>query len=182
MSECPDSTEIEGLICGRLPPERLDFLGRHLDSCRDCRRYVEETCKVGAIVPDGPVPECRRPTPSDALRRVMEDLRTAPPSAASPVAGDVFPFLRPSDRPGFLGRLGAYEVRREIGRGGMGVVFEGFDPVLKRTVAIKVLSPLLAADAEARGRFLREAQAAAALEHEHIVAIHAVDQTHGMPF
>ena len=64
----------------------------------------------------------------------------------------------------------------------MGVVFEALDPTLKRTVAIKVLSPMAATGDDARGRFLREAQAAAALEHEHIVAIHAVDQVQGMPF
>src|SRR5262249_58385589 len=93
-----------------------------------------------------------------------------------------FPFLQATDRPGFLGRLGAYEIRCEIGRGGMGMVFEGFDPALRRTVAVKVLSPLAPVSDEARGRFLREAQSAAALEHDNIVTIHAVDQANGVPF
>jgi serine/threonine protein kinase len=187
MPECPDPAEIEGLIAGRLPPDRVDFLERHLDRCQSCRRYLEDASGIGTIRPDGPVPECR--PPSDALRRVMNELRAAPPSATPPSAAnaerlhrDAPPFLQPTDRPGFLGRLGAYDIRREIGRGGMGVVFEAFDPALKRTVAVKILSPLVATDDEARGRFLREAQAAAALEHEHIVTVHAVDQVHGMPF
>jgi serine/threonine-protein kinase len=64
----------------------------------------------------------------------------------------------------------------------MGVVFEGHDPALNRTVAIKVLAAVLAADEAARERFRREAQAAAALEHENIVAIHAIDQVYGTPF
>src|SRR5262245_66307086 len=93
-----------------------------------------------------------------------------------------YPFLQATDRPGFVGRLGAYDIRREVGRGGMGLVFEGFDPALRRTVAVKVLSPLAPVGDEARGRFLREARAAAALAHEHIVTVHAVDQVNGVPF
>jgi serine/threonine protein kinase len=90
--------------------------------------------------------------------------------------------LQATDRPGFVGRLGTYEIRREIGRGGMGLVFEGFDPALRRTVAVKVLSPLAAAGDAARGRFLREAQSAAALQHDNVVTVHAVDQVNGLPF
>src|SRR5262249_11963722 len=93
-----------------------------------------------------------------------------------------FPFLQVTDRPGFVGRLGAYEIRCEIGRGGMGLVFEAFDPALRRTVAVKVLSPLALASDEARGRFLREARSAAALQHDNIVTVHAVDQADGVPF
>jgi serine/threonine protein kinase len=92
------------------------------------------------------------------------------------------PFLQLSELPGFLGKLGHYEIRRLIGRGGMGLVYEGFDPILKRAVAIKVLAPLTALSTVDRDRFLREARAAAALDHEHIVAIHNVDQIQGMPF
>jgi hypothetical protein len=93
-----------------------------------------------------------------------------------------YPFLQATDRPEFVGRLGAYDIRREIGRGGMGLVFEGFDPALRRTVAVKVLSPLALASDEARGRFLREARSAAALQHDNIVTVHAVDEANGVPF
>src|SRR5262249_19323182 len=93
-----------------------------------------------------------------------------------------YPFLRGADRPGILGRLGPYEIRREIGRGGMGLVFEGFDPALRRTVAVKVLSPLAPASDEARGRLLREGRSAGALLHDNIVTVHAVDQVKGVPF
>ena len=61
-----------------------------------------------------------------------------------------------------------------IGRGGMGVVLKAFDPALNRVVAIKVLAPQLAASGAARRRFAREAKAAAAVVHDHVVAIHAV--------
>jgi tetratricopeptide (TPR) repeat protein len=64
----------------------------------------------------------------------------------------------------------------------MGIVLKAFDPTLKRVVAIKVLTPALAADPLARRRFAREAQAAAAVSHDHIVNIHAVNDTGPLPF
>ena len=64
----------------------------------------------------------------------------------------------------------------------MGVVLKAFDPSLSRFVAIKVLAPQLAAVAAARKRFAREARAAAAVRHEHVVPIHAVDEFKGLPY
>src|SRR5919197_238943 len=70
----------------------------------------------------------------------------------------------------------SYTVEGEIGRGGMGVVFNARDERLKRKVAIKVLPPELAFREEIRLRFLREAETAARLSHPHIVPIHAVGE------
>ena len=69
-----------------------------------------------------------------------------------------------------------------LGRGGFGVVLKAFDPALGRAVAIKVLAPQLATSAAARSRFAREARAAAAVVHDHVVAIHAVDSWNGLPY
>jgi hypothetical protein len=91
-------------------------------------------------------------------------------------------FLAPSDKPGVMGRLGHYEIHEVIGRGGMGIVFRAFDEKLHRVVAIKVMSAHLAASAAARKRFRREAQAAAAVSHDHIVTIHAVEETERLPY
>jgi serine/threonine-protein kinase len=91
-------------------------------------------------------------------------------------------FLAPSDWPDSLGRLGPYEVKGLLGRGGMAVVLKAVDPALNRTVAIKVLAAHLASCGAARQRFLREARAAAAVVHEHVVAVHAVDETGGLPY
>ena len=70
---------------------------------------------------------------------------------------------------------GRYTVEGEIGRGGMGIVYRAHDPALERTVAIKLLPPLLAAHGDLRERFLREARTAASLAHPHIVPIHLVE-------
>jgi eukaryotic-like serine/threonine-protein kinase len=70
----------------------------------------------------------------------------------------------------------AYTLEGEIGRGGMGVVFNARDERLKRQVAVKVLPPELAFREEIRLRFLREAETAARLSHPHIVPIHSVGE------
>jgi serine/threonine protein kinase len=91
-------------------------------------------------------------------------------------------FLDRCDTPGRLGLLAHYEILDILGCGGMGIVLRGLDVKLNRVVAIKVLAPQLAANATARRRFLREAQAAAAVSHEHVVAIYAVDEFKGLPY
>jgi tetratricopeptide (TPR) repeat protein/predicted Ser/Thr protein kinase len=68
--------------------------------------------------------------------------------------------------------LGRYELVRELGRGGMGIVYEANDPELGRRVALKVLSSAAGLGTEARLRFVREAKAAAALTHPNIAAIY----------
>ena len=81
-----------------------------------------------------------------------------------------------------LGRLGEFEILELIGCGGMGIVLKGYDHELNRYVAVKVLHPHCATSAAARRRFAREAQAAAAVVHQHVVAIHAVDPNYHPPY
>ena len=77
---------------------------------------------------------------------------------------------------GFLGR---YRVEKRLGEGGMGVVWHAHDPRLRRDVALKVLPDALVADAGARDRLLREARAAAALNHPNILTIYDVGEADG---
>ena len=74
-----------------------------------------------------------------------------------------------------------YRLDEEIGRGGMGIVFRGWDVELERPVAVKVVAATLEA-AEARERLVREARAAAALSHPHVVAVHDVGEHGDMPY
>ncbi len=76
-------------------------------------------------------------------------------------------------------RLGDFELLREIGRGGMGVVYEARQVSLNRPVALKLLPPGLGLTPQAVQRFQREAQAAAKLHHTHIVPVYAVGETDG---
>ncbi|HJU41430.1 MAG TPA: protein kinase [Vicinamibacterales bacterium] len=78
-------------------------------------------------------------------------------------------------------KIGGYEVLAPIGAGGMGEVYRARDHRLGRDVAIKILSPAIAADAEGLARFEREARALASLNHPNIAAIYGVDDSAGFP-
>jgi serine/threonine-protein kinase len=101
-----------------------------------------------------------------------EDERTRAAATPDPAAGSPDPSAGLPDR---------YRVVREIGRGGMGVVYEARDEKLQRTVAVKVLSAR-EIDEPTRRRFLREARAAAALNHPNIVAVYDAGESNGVPY
>jgi serine/threonine protein kinase len=134
-----------------------------------------------SIVPDD------RHTPSHSLADGPTD-HVGPPLAPAPDHGGTGPaaalpsILAAPQLPGELGRLGGYRVLGVIGRGGMGIVLRAEDVALQRPVALKVMHPELALQASARQRFIREARAIAAIDHEHIVRVYAVGEQHGLPF
>ena len=76
-------------------------------------------------------------------------------------------------------RLGKYQIIRELGRGGFGIVYEARDTVLKRQVALKVLHPALTVDPQFLKRFRQEAELAAQMDHPNIVPIYDFDQRDG---
>jgi serine/threonine protein kinase len=111
---------------------------------------------------------------TDSSETIPVDLKLAPPTD--------YPFLAPPEGPEEIGRLGNYLIRKVLGTGAMGIVFEAQDLHLKRLVALKVMKPSLAAQADFHRRFLREAQLTAAIDHEHIVTIYQVGEDRGIPF
>ena len=80
-------------------------------------------------------------------------------------------------------KIGIYEIKSELGRGGMATVYRGYDPRFEREVAIKVLPPeLLHADPQFRARFEREAKIIAKLEHPSIVPVYDVGEENNQPY
>lgn len=76
-------------------------------------------------------------------------------------------------------KIGKYEIRAQLGAGGMGAVYLAFDPLIQREVALKVLSPDLQSSNNALQRFLGEARAIGRLNHSHVVSIYDIDQFEG---
>jgi eukaryotic-like serine/threonine-protein kinase len=159
-----DPNRLRLLLDDKLPENSQADLARHVQTCRRCRRRLETLAAEACWWRDA----------AELLRPSEEDGSSEP--------GPRLDFLTPSDDPHKLGRLGPYQIEEVIGHGGMGIVLKGYEPLLGRHVAVKVLAPHLATSGAARQRFAREARAAAAVVHEHVVAIHAVDSADGVPY
>nr|WP_275939137.1 serine/threonine-protein kinase [Polyangium spumosum] len=135
----------------------------------DVRRDVEESDE------DTSISSSSSPSGEDGEGSITPDPFLEKIARIPPRATKCAPATLP--RPGE--RVGRFVVREEIGRGGMGVVFAATDPTLGREVALKVL---LSEDEERKRRLLREARAAAALEHAGVVAIYDVGEDQGRAF
>lgn len=184
---CPTIDRLKDFLAERLPPQKRTRLAAHLEACTVCQHRVEGFTAGQKSWPGVARKLSEYPSaPEPALRKVMDRLKENNDEATGDEAifcGDLpLAFLSPSEKPEYLGRLDRYEIVSEIGRGGMGIVLKAFDPSLHRIVAIKVLAPQLATSGVARKRFLREAKAAAAVTHDHIVTIHAVEESNGLPY
>jgi serine/threonine protein kinase len=166
-----DRQAIELLLADRLGENEQSAIESHLADCPSCRQYLEDLAADASLwhdaheyLTDGPTAEIGATADVD---HALAGLRA---------------YLTPTDDPRLLGRLGGYGVVGLIGCGGFGVVLKAFDAALNRYVAIKALSPQLAMSGAARQRFAREARAAAAVVHDHVVAIHAVAEAEGLPY
>jgi WD40 repeat protein/serine/threonine protein kinase/CubicO group peptidase (beta-lactamase class C family) len=156
--------------CGKTLSVEEKWAGQQV-RCSQCGRMV--------LVPDTPLPDPlsvgTQSEDATLLPRGRENLPDMPPR-------DLYDFLAPPEAVDELGRLGPYRVQKILGYGGMGVVFEANDPQLQRQVALKAMLPTLAVSETSRQRFLREARAAAAVTHDHIVGIYQVGEDRGVPY
>jgi serine/threonine-protein kinase len=150
-------------------------LAEHLEHCEKCRSELE--AMAGGRWWDE-VRQYVKPSSSDEPG--IQTQAAAPPDSEDADLN----FLSPSDQPGYLGSFGPYKVLGVLGKGGMGIVLKALDTALQRIVAIKVLSPMLATSGSSRQRFTREARAAAAIVHNHVVPIFHVDtdKASGLPY
>ena len=174
LTSC-NAERIERFFRHQLDDDEQQVLEEHLTECPHCQQQLELAAADG-VVWDG----VRAALSANGLftEEPSPDLSS---SIESPGRG-ALACLNPSDDERMLGRLGAYEVMGVIGSGGFGYVFKALDPALNRHVAIKVLAPHLSDSAAARRRFLREAQAAAAVVHHNVIEIYGVAETQGLPF
>jgi len=164
-----DRNRIQRLVDDRLPEEDRLSLEEHLSHCSSCRSLLDEAVAT--------------PQSWDEARTFLSEWSEPDPARVSTENVALYKgLLGPTDDPRMLGRIGIYEVVGILGAGGMGVVFKGCDPTLNRYVAIKMLLPMYCQNGVARQRFLREAQSAAAVIHDSVVAIHSIDEWQGIPY
>ncbi len=194
---CPSLSELREFILGQ-PGADAEYLERHLLECSRCSELA------GSVSDDDPLVRAVRHSPripreegvdtmaAELVTRLggeaAEDLPgsngvavQAGPSCSAAEA-PTYPFLAPPQAADEVGRLGGFRVLERLGAGGMGIVFRAEDPRLEREVALKVIKPERLADPGYHERFLREARAAAAIAHEHVVAVHQVDESGGVPY
>jgi hypothetical protein len=169
-----DRQTIERFFRDGLSPAEQSAFEEHLGDCSGCRQCLDE------LAADGSTWQKARGYLSDIDLSSSAGPTAAVANSGSNALAGLRSYLAPTDDPRFIGRLGGYGVVGLIGCGGFGIVLKAFDAALNRYVAIKVLSPHLAASGTARQRFAREAKAAAAVVHDNIVAIHAVAETDGL--
>ena len=158
--EC-DLTKIDLLLDGGITGEVATVLNKHLEACMSCRAYMERTAadtNTWSNIQSFLNPDSYDVEPFLSTSSSGSDSRDVQARIVQ-----ICSALAPSEFPNHMGRLGIYEITGVIGAGATGVVFKATDPSLDRTVAIKVLSPVLANSGAARKRFERESKAAAAV-------------------
>jgi len=153
MSPCPSAIQLDKYAAGELPPSEVEAIDRHAQECLACAERLA----------------CAPP-----FERLVEDVKEA--SQAETVVVEQVVHVQPSppEQDPLIGQvIGDFEVRRLIGSGGMGTVYEAEQISLKRRVALKVLHAPVGARTAGVLRFGREAQAAARLHHTNIVSVFA---------
>lgn len=204
ITSCLSREVLQRLLESTMTARETQPYETHLATCGDCRRalealagearwWVEASEHLSTRLPTGldrdETSDTERKEPDlDALGRAnwirQEEKQAtfgAERDAKALALQSVRQWLEPG-HPELLGKLADYDIESVIGQGGFGVVLRAFDRELNRPVAIKVLAPHLATVGAARRRFIREAQAAAAVVHPNVVPIHAVQAEADYPF
>ena len=182
LSQC-NRAKLQQLLTNQLTETVAAGVTQHVEDCEACRRDLEllaaeaswwqEARRFLADEETGQAVDAAQDGGSSSLPNAGETVEVPPELVAG--------FLDPADDPTVLGRLDDYDILEVIGCGGMGIVLKGYDRQLNRHVAIKILTPHYATSAAARQRFAREAQAAAAVVHPHVLAIHGVNGSSRLP-
>ena len=172
-NECPKTEMLHGLLAGTLSSTAADLVSQHLDTCSQC-------CEVLASLPDsqddlvGRLRHAEIPgnsfTGKQTHTRQHTDTR------------DHSTGLPPEVDQGEFEVLGDYRLIRQIGAGGMGVVYEAEQRALGRRVAVKILSRDILKQEDAIQRFQREAESAASLHHTNIIPVFEVGCADGTWF
>lgn len=189
QSEHISQSDLLELLNADGDPTKTRELGDHLHECEQCRMAFDALTADSEIW-DKAALFLKEDSMADELRDgIVEHEPTSEFAGTNDESpneaewqyplGDLLDAPR---HPEMLGRIGKYDIEREVGRGGMGIVFKAHDAELNRPLAIKILAPHLASHGTARKRFAQEAIAAAGVIHPNVIAVHGVNNEGKTPY
>jgi len=185
-SDCPTVPELNLFATGDLPSIDFDKLAMHIESCNICLSKMEsslfdneqdEFLKHIKPIDENFISELQ--TPSETLQKALALSGRGDPAHHIEKYRPLF--AKPSFE-GDLGTFGKFRIITEIGYGGMGMVFDAYDTLANRRIALKTLRPDLLGNQTLRGLFLDEARMAAKLVHPNIIILLDVDTIEGVPY
>jgi hypothetical protein len=181
-----DPERLKLLLADEIPPDIEAEVIEHIAKCSKCRAMLDSLAGDADWWLE--VKTCFTKNAEVLSRNDVSPESNFPIDSECAAAGDSFAadfavdFLEPCQQPDTLGRLDDIEIREMIDCGGMGVILKGYQRELGRYVAVKLMAPHLAASGSARKRFTREARAAAAIVHPHVMPIHSVNSSGRLPY
>ena len=195
LSPCPTPAELERFLLGCTNEDGWPGMEEHVQACLDCQQRMVSLSAEDELVQAlrAPQPASREGAIEGALGEARAELvnilvphfkrianvldetiligsgstHSSPGMAAESRSRSAA--VSAAGEPDSPCQLGRYEIRGVLGRGGMGTVLHAFDPLLNRSIAVKVLQTEWLAEPGMAERLMREAQAAAAVEHDNIV-------------
>ena len=189
MSDCPSKQELAQRLVGELVESKSALLDAHVEQCNECQAVLDELTatdelEISVEHDDSIAAALEQLKHSHSARQHAADaVMTWPPL---PKNASTHAARRRQERGGPWqagDRIGAYQLLAPIGAGSTGWLYKAKDERLSRSVAVKILRDQLAQSESGRERFLREARAAAALQHERIVRVFDVGVSDsGNPF
>jgi serine/threonine protein kinase len=185
-SDCPTVPELQLFSTGDLPSIDFEKLALHIESCNICLSKMEsslfdneqdEFLKHIKPIDENFISELQ--TPSETLQKALALSGRGDPAHHIEKYRPLF--AKPSFE-GDLGTFGKFRIITEIGYGGMGMVFDAYDTLANRRIALKTLRPDLLGNQTLRALFLDEARMAAKLVHPNIIILLDVDTIEGVPY
>jgi len=185
-SDCPTVPELQLFSTGDLPSIDFEKLALHIESCNICLSKMEsslfdneqdEFLKHIKPIDENFISELQ--TPSETLQKALALSGRGDPAHHIEKYRPLF--AKPSFE-GDLGTFGKFRIIAELGYGGMGMVFDAYDTLAHRRIALKTLRPDLLGNQTLRALFLDEARMAAKLVHPNIIILLDVDTIEGVPY